>query len=125
METITQKQPFWFLSTPYRKYPHGLHAAFTLACENTALLIKAKVPVFSPIAIGHFVALIGDIDPVDNSIWLAFCQPFMEVSYGIIRLQAEGWEESDGMRHEENWFIANDRPIVAMTPGVVPEKLVG
>ena len=61
---------FWYLATPYNKYPYGMDAAFHLACENAALLIRHRVHVFSPIAHSHPIAMAGGLDPVDYEIWM-------------------------------------------------------
>ena len=45
--------PFWYLATPYSKFPGGLDAAYVEACKAQALLIKAGVPVFCPISHTH------------------------------------------------------------------------
>ena len=44
---------FWYLASPYSKYPEGTQAAFEMACWQAGLLIRAGVPVFSPIAHSH------------------------------------------------------------------------
>ena len=54
---------FWYLATPYVKFPGGLAAAFVAACEQYALLIRAGVPAFCPIAHSHGAAVHGGIDP--------------------------------------------------------------
>jgi hypothetical protein len=36
---------YWYLATPYSKYPGGLTEAFVAACRLTAKLIKNHIPV--------------------------------------------------------------------------------
>jgi len=115
---------FWYLATPYSKYPGGLDAAFRLACEETARLIKADVPVYSPIAHSHPVAVAGDMDPLDHSVWLPADKPMMDAASGLIVLEADGWRESYGMACEIEAFRAAGKPIVHMTPGEVPAALI-
>lgn len=110
---------FWYLATPYSKYRGGIVEAFRLAAENTGLLIRAGVPVFSPIVHTHMVAMICKIDPLDHKIWLPADQPMMDAAGGLIMLMADGWLESYGMGVELREFQGN-RPVIYMTPGEVP-----
>lgn len=115
---------FFYLATPYSKYPGGLQAAFDMACEQTALLVKAGIPVFSPIAHTHPVAMIAGMDPLDHTIWLPCDQPMMDAASGIIMVRAESWEKSYGMKVELETFTAAGKRVVWMDPGVVPEELL-
>lgn len=115
---------FWYLATPYSKYPAGIEAAFVLAAENTAHLIRAGVPVYSPIAHTHPIAVHGGIDPLDHSIWLPADAPLMAAASGLIVLTAETWEVSYGISVEIAAFKAAGKPILYMAPGIVPAELV-
>ena len=112
---------FWYLATPYRKFPGGLDAAWRLACDQTAAFVTAGIPVFSPIAHFHGVGRSPacGVDPTDSAAWVLINQPFMAASVGMIRLQAPGWDQSDGMWLEETWFRAQARPVTAVTVGPV------
>lgn len=111
---------YFYLASPYSKFPTGLDAAFSLACANAALLVKAGVKVFSPIAHSHPVAQVGGIDPLDHEIWLPADAPFMRNAHGLIVLRASGWQDSHGIAEEMNAFKAAGKPIIYMDPGVVP-----
>ncbi len=115
---------YWYLATPYSKYPGGIHAAHKLACEQTALLITAKVPVYSPIAHTHDIAIYGKLNPLDHSIWLPADEPLMHAAKGLIVLRAESWEQSYGIGEEIKAFRAAEKPIVFMDVGVVPPCLL-
>lgn len=114
---------YWYLATPYSKYPHGIEAAFRIAVEARGLLVKAGVPCFSPIIHSHPVAVMCDMDPFDHSIWLPSEEPILRGAFGLIMLRAESWELSHGMEVERKDFIENHKPIVWMEVGVVPERL--
>lgn len=114
---------FWYLATPYSKYPEGLEAAFKVACVATADLIRAGVRVYSPIAHTHPIAHYGQMDPHDHGIWLPADAPFMQAARGLIVLKAESWEISYGIKEEIKEFAAAKKPIVYMEPGVVPQEL--
>lgn len=111
---------YFYLASPYSKYPHGLGAAHRLACGNAALLVIAGVKVYSPIAHTHPVAIHGGIDPCDHTIWLPADAPFMHHAFGLIVLRAQGWAESRGVTEEIVVFEQARKPIVYMAPGVVP-----
>ena len=113
----------FYLATPYSKYPHGLDAAFRLACEQSGLLIRAGIPVFSPIAHTHPVAMACGMDPLDHKIWLPADAPMMAAATGLIMLRAESWELSYGMSKEREEFEAAGKLIVWMDPGKVPAEL--
>lgn len=114
---------FWYLASPYSRFPRGHEAAFVEACANAAKLVRAGVPVFSPIAHSHGIAQHGAVDPVDLKVWLPADRPFMDAAHGIIVLKMEGWHSSVGMNHEIGYFALNGKPVVYMEPGQVPEEL--
>ncbi len=115
---------FWYLASPYSKYAGGIEAAFQAASEQVALLVKARIPVYSPIVQTHPVAIYGNIDPRDHTIWLAADEPFMQASRGLIVCELEGWQSSEGVNYEIDTFKSLGKPIIHMTPGVVPTELL-
>lgn len=112
---------FYYLATPYSKYDGGLEEAFAEACLQTALLVQAKVPVFSPIAHTHPIAMRAGMNPLDHTIWLPCDRPMMDAAYGIIVCMMAGWADSYGVQHEIDVFRDAGKPIVFMKPGIVPE----
>ncbi len=114
---------FWYLATPYSKYPYGIEEAFRLAVLQRGLLLKEGIPVFSPIIHSHPVALMCAIDPFDHSIWLPAEEPILKCASGLIMVMAEGWESSYGMTKECEAFGAAGKPIIYMTPGMIPLEL--
>ena len=114
---------FYYLASPYSKFPGGIDAAFEEVCREAALLVRAGVPVYSPIAHTHPVAIHGDIDPFDHNIWLEADRTFMEAAKGMILCRMEGWETSYGIGKELEYFQAAGKPVIHMTPGLVPEEL--
>lgn len=115
---------FWYLASPYSKYPSGIFHAHIAACKQAALLIKAGVSVYSPIAHSHSIAEHGGLDPLDHDIWLPADKPTAEAAGGLIVLKLEGWSRSFGITQEIEWFAERGLPIVYMEPGVVPAKLL-
>lgn len=114
---------YWYLGSPYSRYPEGLDAAHKAVCENAALLIKAGVPVFSPIAHSHAIAMAGRMDPLDHSVWLPADQPMMDAAKGLIVLKLAGWSRSYGLAHEITAFADAKKPIIYMVDGILPREL--
>lgn len=115
---------YWYLATPYTKFPGGIHVAFSAACEQSAVLIRAGVPTFSPIAHTHPIAMHSTLDPLDLELWLAVDRPMMEsAAKGLIMCRLPSWENSTGMEHERAFFAKRGRPVLYMDPGVVPVSL--
>ena len=118
---------YYYLATPYSKYPGGLEAAFQMACRQAAILIKAKVPVYCPIAHTHPIAVQNDMDPFDHGIWLPADTPMMLAASGLIIVKAPTWDLSYGIAEERKVFAAAGKPVVWMEVDVLPEEfcLVG
>lgn len=114
---------FFYLATPYSKYHEGIDAAWKMACHQAALLVSAGIPVYSPIAHTHPIAIEGGIDPLDHGIWIPADRPFMESAKGLIVCEMDGWDESLGVSIEIEAFKEMNKPVVYMTPGIVPEIL--
>jgi hypothetical protein len=111
---------FWYLATPYSKYPLGIEQAFIDACKETALLLRAGVPIFSPIAYTHPIAIHGEINPLDHEVWLPADKPMMDAACGLIVCQMDTWDQSYGIGVEIQTFKVAKKPVIYMTPGIVP-----
>lgn len=109
LERFRGVEPYWYLASPYSKYPDGLDAAFREACRVTAYLIQNKIPVYSPIAHTHPVAIYGKMNPIDHDIWLPADLPLMNAAGGLIVVEMESWEDSFGIGEEIKAF--KGRPI--------------
>jgi len=105
---------FWYLATPYSKYPGGLDAAFEEAAKTTAKLIRLGMRIYCPIAHTHPVARYGKIDPYDHAIWLPADKPFMDAAAGLIVVKMPSWEESYGISEEIKAFKAAGKPVMFM-----------
>jgi hypothetical protein len=112
---------FYYLATPYSKYPAGIVQAHADACAQAALLVKAGIPVYSPIAHTHPIAIEGRLDPYDHELWLEADRTFMEAAKGLIVCEMEGWQESYGIECEIKYFAQAGKPRFQMVPGVVPD----
>lgn len=110
------KQPFFYLATPYSKFKPGLGAAFRMACRAAATCLKAGVPVYSPIAHMHPIALFSDLDPLDHSIWLPADRPMMDAATGMLVWMADGWSSSFGIQEEVKVFDQAGKPVIYARP---------
>jgi hypothetical protein len=103
--------PFVYLATPYSKYPAGQEAAYRDASTAAAELVRQNIPVFCPIAHTHPIAVYGNIDLLDLSIWLPADKPFIDLAGAIAVVQMEGWYVSNGITHEIATFRRQSKPI--------------
>ena len=111
LNTLRNIRSYWYIATVYSKHPEGIEAAFRMACEASAWLVRNKVPIFSPIAHTHPIAVHGKIDPYDHSIWMSQDKPLMEPAHGLIIVETEGWQTSKGICIETDFFQERLRPI--------------
>lgn len=100
-----------YLATPYSKYNDGIECAFRDAAALTAKLLRLGVKSYSPIAHTHPIAIYGDLDPLDHSIWLPFDEAMMKKSDALLVAQMQGWRESYGVKHEIQFFTAAGKPV--------------
>lgn len=101
---------FWYVATPYRKYPGGIEAANKAASQVTAELFDRGLQVYSPIVHSHELARYTQLDPMSDR-WLEAQLPFMRAAKGIIVAKLPTWEISYGISWEKGWFSAHKRPI--------------
>ena len=96
---------FYYLATPYSKYPEGQEAAFRGACVQSGLLLEAKIPTFSPVVYGHPMALAAKLDPLDHDMWMTMSRGFMPLAHGIIICKMESWESprACGRKYIPSW----------------------
>jgi Domain of unknown function (DUF1937) len=103
-----------YLATPYSKYPLGTQRAFVDTCILTARLLKKGLNIYSPIAHDHYIALYGQIDPHDLSIWIPFNKVIMSRCDYLLVALMPSWEKSKGMAAEIDFFNKHDKPIFKM-----------
>jgi hypothetical protein len=115
--TATRRQPqsspmsFFYLATPYSKYPEGPEAAHIAACRIAAALMRFRIPVFSPIAHTHLLSVHGDLKDMEIAFWLDADRPMMDAAHGLIVAQLKGWRESVGVTHEIEVFKKAGKPM--------------
>jgi hypothetical protein len=105
---------YWYLGSPYSKFPSGLDAAFQEICRIAGEFARRGIAVYSPIAHTHPIAVASGLDPLDHNIWLPFDEPMMHGAYGLIVALMPTWEISKGLKHEIDTFERLGRPVVYM-----------
>jgi hypothetical protein len=107
---------YWYLATPYSKYPLGREWSAKHSCVVAVHFIMKGIPVFCPIAHSHQISATGLIGPLDHSIWLPADRPLMDGACGLIVCEMDSWQDSYGMAEEIKTFIAADKPIEHFQP---------
>lgn len=105
-----------YLATPYSKYPAGIEQAFRDASALTAKIMLERVKVYSPIVHTHPMAIHGDVNPLDHSLWLPFDQAMMEKSDSLLVAMLDSWESSYGIAHEQKVFSDAGKPVYFLNP---------
>lgn len=107
-------ESFWYLATPYSKYPAGIDAAFQEAAKAAAKLIAQGIRVYCPIAHTHPIAIYGNLDPYDHKIWLPADKPFMKLAIGLIVVKMTSWQFSKGIAIEIDEFTQAGKLVLYM-----------
>ena len=116
LDYLKDRDGYWYLASPYSKYPFGLEAAFIDISRYAGDLIRNDVIVYSPIAHTHPVAMNSGLDPLDHTIWLPLDEPIMRKACGLIICMMDTWQESYGISEEIKMFKNLGRPIVYYNP---------
>jgi hypothetical protein len=115
---------YLYVASPFTLYPLGVERAATVVSANTALLLGAGIPAFSPIAHSWAISCASNLNPLDGKFWMDMDRPLMEAAKGLIVLLMDGWDESKGVAEEMAYFKSVHRPIHFMEPGIIPPELL-
>jgi hypothetical protein len=108
---------YFYVATPYSKYPKalgGIAGAYRDACIATSILVEQGVRAYSPIVHTHPIAIEGNMDPYDHSIWMPQDEPFMRNASGLVVVMMDGWKQSTGVTEEVKYFEATGKPVFYM-----------
>lgn len=108
---------YWYLASPYSKYPAGIEQAWRDVCAVGARLVAAGVPFYCPIAETHSIAEAGKIDPLDHGIWMDHDMPLLWASRGILVADMDGWQDSYGVGAEIEFAKSEGKPVYLLKPG--------
>lgn len=116
IETMAIPYTFWYLATPYAKWPGGRDDAFAHAAALAGRILKKGIGVFSPIAHSHPLHINAPSLPDDHDFWLDFDKRFVDVAHGGFVADLPGWEESRGVTQEIEWFQKAGKPLMLLDP---------
>lgn len=105
------RKDYWYLASPYSKYPHGLEAAYRDACKAAGFLMTQGLNVFCPIAHSHPISEFGGCRHKDHEFWMRVDRPMVDHACGMIICEMPGWQESVGIGMEIDWMNAAGKPI--------------
>ena len=97
-----------YLASLYSK--GNLEENFKKAEEATAIFLKKGYPVVSPIVHCHRLAVKYNL-PKTFDFWYRFNIDLLSICETLFILTEEGWEESVGLKAEEDYAEENDIPI--------------
>ena len=91
---------------------------FEIATAVAADLIRAGHIVYSPITMTHpiDILLAGVSNTLGSDYWVAFDEAFMEMCSDMVVIRVDGWQRSNGIRREIEYFTKRKKPIRYMDP---------
>jgi len=105
-----------YLASPYSDSdPEVMQERFEATCRAAGRLIEQGIPVFSPIAHSHHIAMQAGMDQRSEA-WYAADSPLLAACTELVVLMLDGWEESTGVRHEIAAAKAAGKPVFYMDP---------
>lgn len=112
---------YYYLASPYSKYPKGREAAFREVTEEIVRFTAQGIHVFGPITHSHPIhemsKEVGIPVPGDWAFWCEVDRTMIRQSAGLIVLTMESWEESTGVTAEIEIAKQLGKPIYYHAPG--------
>jgi hypothetical protein len=101
LQEIKEVNTFYYLASPYSIYPEGREQAFKEALAYTNILLRAGIPVFSPIVHSHPLATLSNApDCNDYDVWLGLDKAILRGANGMLIVPMIGWRLSKGIAME-------------------------
>lgn len=109
------------LASPY-SHPSALvrRERFEAACRAAAALLRAGIPVFSPIAHSHPIAQHGL--PGSWDFWRAVDCEYLRRCDALVLLRLPGWERSVGVHAEVAAARQWGMPIIELDPAALDRR---
>lgn len=114
------KESFWYLASPYSKYPEGHEAAAFAASREAGLLLNAGILTMSPITHSHPIFKNGHVNGGDFKTWQRLDEALVAASAGVIVCKLDTWDASEGVRSEIDYCRSLGKPVIFMEPGEIP-----
>jgi len=105
-----------YVASPYTRFPGGLARAYYAARVVTGKLIKSGVHCYSPIVHCHPLCRCAGLNPFDVTIWHPQNETMMERCDALIVAHLAGWDASDGVAKEIEYFAKLEKPIFDLDP---------
>jgi len=115
----------YYLATPYTRAPGGREEAYRIACMTAANMMRLGVAVFSPIAHGHAIASIGELEATESAWWEDINNTVLDTCGGLVVAMMPGWDTSEGIEDEifrarrgriPVWYMGADGHLFAEPP---------
>lgn len=114
---LADQSGYWYLATPYAKWPAGKDDAAAHAAALAGRLAVKGVHVFSPIAHWHYVKQYAPtLDKLKHDDWMAIDKTFLEAAHGLVVASLYGWETSAGVQQEIAWAKEWRKPRYLLDP---------
>ena len=106
-------EKFYYLASPYSKYPRGLETAYHDACKIPMFLQENGLHIFSHIVHSHGPSYYAE-DPnnkTSHDFWLTIDFKWVKLSRGLIVCMLESWKESYGISKEIELANSLGKPV--------------
>lgn len=112
---IRKRLGYWYLGSPYSKYPRGHQKAFEDVAAIAGYLMQHGWWIFCPITHSHpIVEHAGSADTYEN--WIGLDQILLRNAIGLIVAGLEGWKESRGLIQEIRWALEMGQRVLFFDP---------
>jgi len=120
MVNIDRSGPYYLASPYYHPDSMIRYHRFCLAKDAVLDLLNEGITAISPIAYYHPLAVTAGL-PLDATFWWQHNHRLMSYSKGLILLTIDGWEKSEGVRLEIDYFRGTNSPCYKMEPNYAPQ----
>ena len=103
-----------YLACPYSHKSRAVRERrFRAATKAAASLISQGNIVYSPITMTHpiDVELAGRTNSMGSDYWVTFDKAFMDFCSEIVVLRLSGWDQSQGVSREVDYFKMQGKPV--------------
>ena len=105
-----------YMASPYSKYPDGRRWAAHDAAFATVALWRKGLAAYSPVVHGHALTeATGELQPDDQDWWFQTNEPMMAKADALVVAMLDGWDQSEGISREVNYFQQEGKPIFYYT----------
>lgn len=111
----------WYLASTYTSHEGGPHNAYVEACKIAGFLMNRGFLVYSPIAHCHGVSCYGNVNHFAHAFWMRQDKPLVDACDAIVVARTSGWQKSEGIAQEIEWFKEAGKPIIYISPDYIED----